>query len=289
LLIYKKINGGKIKMVKSKKMSKTSIAVIVLAILLVLSLCLGITGAWFTDKDSGANEKALTFGLVKIGIDDADDTENGQQYIKFEAAEGSFENNLVLPGDVYNFNGSITNESTVDTYVLVTFTAYMEDASGNRYKVYATQSQSDTTELLEIDITGNDVGYTLGAQWAAVNETNESITYTKAGQKLFLVQQVSNTAADNTLAMEGKVTLAGETFKNSVYLQEVDTYGDPVMVGEPAAAKARTQVQMNGNSSYKLVVNVAVKAIQKNHLASAAAAYALLDDADYVVEYVPQV
>ena len=36
-------------MVNSKKMSKSSIAVIVLSILLVLSLILGFTGAWFTD------------------------------------------------------------------------------------------------------------------------------------------------------------------------------------------------------------------------------------------------
>ena len=51
-------------MVKSKKMSKTSIAVIVLALLLVLSLVMGITGAWFTDKDSktGAAETSLVFG-----------------------------------------------------------------------------------------------------------------------------------------------------------------------------------------------------------------------------------
>ena len=45
-------------MVKSKKMSKTSIAVIILALLLVLSMVLGLTGAWFTK--SGQNETAAT-------------------------------------------------------------------------------------------------------------------------------------------------------------------------------------------------------------------------------------
>jgi len=39
-------------MVKNKKMSKTSIAVIVLAVLLVLSLIMGLTGAWFTGNAS---------------------------------------------------------------------------------------------------------------------------------------------------------------------------------------------------------------------------------------------
>ena len=43
-------------MVKSKKMSKGSLAIIILAVLLVLSMVLGLTGAWFTDKASGKDE-----------------------------------------------------------------------------------------------------------------------------------------------------------------------------------------------------------------------------------------
>lgn len=50
-------------MVNSKKMSKSSIAVIVLAIMLALSMILGVTGAWFTgSNETGIQGDTLTFG-----------------------------------------------------------------------------------------------------------------------------------------------------------------------------------------------------------------------------------
>lgn len=52
-------------MEKTKKMSKLSIAVIVLSILLVLSMVMGMTGAWFTWKDQGDGAK-VDFGVVKL-------------------------------------------------------------------------------------------------------------------------------------------------------------------------------------------------------------------------------
>lgn len=51
-------------MVNSKKMNKSTVAVIVLALLLVLSLVLTATGAWFTDKASDSADK--TFGTLKL-------------------------------------------------------------------------------------------------------------------------------------------------------------------------------------------------------------------------------
>ena len=65
-------------MVKSKKMSKTSIAVIVLSLLLVLSMVLSLTGAWFTNTDNasdsgqGANVVFGTFGDVSIVLTNAE-------------------------------------------------------------------------------------------------------------------------------------------------------------------------------------------------------------------------
>ncbi|MGN1213178.1 MAG: hypothetical protein ACI4TZ_03955 [Christensenellales bacterium] len=55
-------------MVNSKKMSKSSIAVIVLSILLVLSMILGLTGAWFTQEATGA-EITKDFGKVEVTVD----------------------------------------------------------------------------------------------------------------------------------------------------------------------------------------------------------------------------
>lgn len=51
-------------MVKSKKMSKSTVAIVLLSLLLVLSLILTATGAWFTDTKSA--DKDITFGTLKL-------------------------------------------------------------------------------------------------------------------------------------------------------------------------------------------------------------------------------
>lgn len=53
-------------MVKTKKMSVSTIIAIVLALLLAISVAVGISGAWFTDKDSAGSAAApnLKFGHV---------------------------------------------------------------------------------------------------------------------------------------------------------------------------------------------------------------------------------
>lgn len=56
-------------MVNSKKMSKSTVAVVVLAMLLVLSLVLSATGAWFTHKDSNAaDDSSFTFRVTGMNI-----------------------------------------------------------------------------------------------------------------------------------------------------------------------------------------------------------------------------
>ena len=70
-------------MVNSKKMSKSSIAVIVLSILLVLSLILGFTGAWFTAKDAGSSNDSL-FGKVAISTEGSKLTYDGDKTLATE-------------------------------------------------------------------------------------------------------------------------------------------------------------------------------------------------------------
>ena len=53
-------------MVKSKKMSKGSLAVIILAVLLVLSMVLGLTGAWFTSKDEKNGTTDVAFTVLDV-------------------------------------------------------------------------------------------------------------------------------------------------------------------------------------------------------------------------------
>lgn len=50
---------------KKKSISIHTVVTIVLAVLLALSLALGLTGAWFTDKATGSS--TVNFGEVKLG------------------------------------------------------------------------------------------------------------------------------------------------------------------------------------------------------------------------------
>ena len=96
-------------MVNSKRMSKSKVAMIALAILLVLSLILTATGAWFTyadtrEADSAGNlvfrDNAMTLTLSQVG---------SSQVLRDEDGDGNFETTLVadlkngtsdlMPGD----------------------------------------------------------------------------------------------------------------------------------------------------------------------------------------------
>ena len=93
-------------MVKSKN-KKSVIALVVMAFLLVASICLAATGAWFTDKETGKlNGETITFGTIDL------DT------VKVEATQ--FGSVKVLPGDSYQATVTVKlAENSEDAYVSV--------------------------------------------------------------------------------------------------------------------------------------------------------------------------
>jgi uncharacterized repeat protein (TIGR01451 family) len=100
------------KMVKSKKMSKTGIAVIVLALLLVLSMVMGLTGAWFTDKADG-EAQTVHFGSILVGL-------SGDSFTTTRAIVNSdSETTLVMPGDKVHYAATVTNSGENDLYYLI--------------------------------------------------------------------------------------------------------------------------------------------------------------------------
>ena len=97
-------------MVKNKKMSKTSIAIIVLSVLLVLSLIMGLTGAWFTDKmQDVSNSTTLTFGEIELetvsaAVDDGQTTIMG----------------TIIPGDRVAFTANVKlTAASEDSFVMI--------------------------------------------------------------------------------------------------------------------------------------------------------------------------
>ena len=81
-------------MVNSKKMSKSSVTVIVLSILLVLSMLLGLTGAWFTRE---ASDETTGLGdLVMGSLGEVTITAEAAVWTK---ADSDADRTVVMPGD----------------------------------------------------------------------------------------------------------------------------------------------------------------------------------------------
>ena len=94
-----------------KKMNKSTVAIVVLALLLVLSLVLTATGAWFTDKDSVKQDSNLQFGKVAISLDG---TTNAGNWTNLGTAEGN-----VMPGSSYTGTITLTNDGDEDVWVRI--------------------------------------------------------------------------------------------------------------------------------------------------------------------------
>lgn len=93
-------------MVKSKKISKSSIAIIALSLLLVLSMVISLSGAWFTDRKSGT-ELPVTMGTVNI------QTSDGALSIVQDEAAAS----ITMPGDTLKVTGKVINSGTAQIWV----------------------------------------------------------------------------------------------------------------------------------------------------------------------------
>ena len=119
-------------MVKSKKMSKTSIAVIILALLLVLSMVLGLTGAWFTqsDKTDSTLSNELKFGVIGSVTVEATDIVHERWDATLNNGEGDWADiteesgSVVMPGDKVTAGGLIithddTNVTEEEVYFLI--------------------------------------------------------------------------------------------------------------------------------------------------------------------------
>ena len=100
-------------MVKSKKMSKTSIAVIVLALLLVLSLVMGMTGAWFTAKTDNGEGISIQFGVISM------DAEGSEVAFKRGNAALAPDEDYLMPGDKVNVELSVENTGYEAVYYAV--------------------------------------------------------------------------------------------------------------------------------------------------------------------------
>lgn len=138
-------------MVKSKKMSKSTIAVIVLSILLVLSLALGVTSAWFTSKENATdNDKSVTFGTVKITSATATvNLDTKKKYVPGDSFTGTV--NFVNGSNVkiyyaYDISASMTVDKET-TSLGADYVTISGATAGSDVKELAGDAQADATTI----------------------------------------------------------------------------------------------------------------------------------------------
>ena len=145
-------------MVNSKKMRKSTVAIVLLSILLCLSMILTATGAWFTSKANGEGNAKIDFGKVEITSATASVTvQAGNKY---------------LPGDKITGEVSFVNGSDVDIY-------YIYDVVAEAY------SDATYTTKLAGGLITNNASSVVKATELAANEQAEkqTITFTLVNDK----------------------------------------------------------------------------------------------------------
>lgn len=187
-------------MVNSKKMNKSTVAVIVLALLLVLSLILTATGAWFTDKAvSDKTDASINWGAIKVQYT-AEEGNNGIWTDK----TGATTVDSVLPGDKLDFAGSIAFAgSDSDLYMLVKISdVSVDDALKTYLKVTSITIKDGETELTEVA----DVTAAAGYKFYKIAKADLAKTLTVAGG-ISVADETPNIVGETQLNGGAKITL----------------------------------------------------------------------------------
>ncbi len=191
-------------MVNSKKMSKSTVAIVLLSLLLVLSLILTATGAWFTDSGkAGKNDQVLNVG--KIGSVEV--TATNYVWHRLDSEEQlSAETDKVMPGD-YLKAGSVTITYTpVEGGDQVWY--LIKDAEGNYYKVVdgalsklaaaAAQDEGLTTLTVEgafVQLDGQNLDGTKDTGAAIENGQGSTVTVKGSTYTIAIMQKTNVDAA----------------------------------------------------------------------------------------------
>jgi flagellar basal body-associated protein FliL len=235
-------------MVKSKKMSKSSIAIIVLALLLVLSMVMGLTGAWFTDKaghDNGAGA-SLYFGTVDI---DLTNTPAGV-WTKQGIQQGATVEELV-PGSEYVITLKFENVGTEDVF----FNVSKEDVKlmvGDDDLLHRSELASDVALTIKYKANGTgSYAETWGTALGSLADTNGNfiLKAAKGGDV---------PVAADYFEIEIKIVLK-ETLANKYEMDAVGTQGQ-------AGYSAAHNLVLNGSGTTRvaatLIYDFEVKAVQ---------------------------
>lgn len=164
-------------MVNSKKMNKSTVAVVVLALLLVLSLILSATGAWFTDKETGS-EITKDFGVVNMKVTATD----FGKVTRVSNDEGPLAlDGKIMPGDTIGYSLTVEKAEGSEEFwfaVLVTVSGLKEDITTEISAAIVKDSAVDDLVEGSVVLTGADYGNTY--QGAQITLSYEVVAVQKA-------------------------------------------------------------------------------------------------------------
>lgn len=255
-------------MVKSRRMNKGTIAIIVLSLLLVVSLVLSVTGAWFTAFQNRNSTTPVTFGKVSVDAGTITYSANGEVLTNF------------IPGDTLTISVNITDDSTVDTYIYVNTEMYLTDGTS----VYKAIKLSKTEYDLVKGKTGTDLPGTVTVpEFSNVFLKDnlidvvsvEGVTGTAAWVALpdaphtYLMAREATTKSWEDVSVSYDVLFATDTI-NYVMLEKTVLNAGTGMYAVDTGDTARfSVVQLNGLTGYQVLTTLQVRAIQAEFFAGA--------------------
>ena len=92
-------------MKKSKKLGLQSLALVLMSLVLVAGVAFGMTGAWFQDSDSVADQTVTMGHSVTLSLSDV----SGTGYVGIEKKAGEGKLTAAMPGDTYHYSGLQVN------------------------------------------------------------------------------------------------------------------------------------------------------------------------------------
>ena len=231
---------------KTKKISWQAIAIVVLALVLIASIALGVSGAWFQDRDSETAEAtmgpAVTIRLTKKDSADGVDTWNSL----YTGAEGR-----AYPGDKLLGATQIVPGSTTETVMRVKIVPTVTATAERKY-------YDATTDMEESAITAFEQRITDGLLDNADTSTDDKTLFDKYNSYLI-----------NT--MLAQTTLTGWTKATDNADGTGWYYNDGIIKSTEAIVLFATDLTLsnkltNGVATWTIKVELVAEAIQAANL-----------------------
>ena len=195
-------------MQKTRKISWQAIAIVVLALVLIASIALGVSGAWFQDSDSADTNvtmgEAVTIKLV--------DTATSADPVTWETTYNLTE---AFPGDLVFGATSILPGSDSPAIYRIKIATTLLDAEGNE----PAEDNADAVLLRNMLATTTLTGAT---DWYYYDSVNAATTAISLFEELRIPVEVTNEAAEWSMS----VTVNVEAIQAANIKENADWYGD---------------------------------------------------------------